>query len=349
MKIVADENIPLVEYYFGTSGELLLKPGRHITRDDLFDADILLTRSVTRVNKLLLHDTPVKFVGSATAGADHLDIEWLNQAGIQWSIAAGCNADAVSEYVLCVIATLQKQGLLIQPSLRAGVVGVGHVGKRVAEKLAALGFEVVLCDPLRAMHEKDFPHVSLENFADLDLITLHTPLTKQGDFPTYRMIEKSFLQRQKKQAVLLNTARGEIISSEDLLLYGKHLHWCFDVWDNEPSINPDVLAAAMIATPHIAGYSRQAKIRGIDMIYQAAVNKHIIPATVPSAAYDELVLNTEDCHDWRDVLLKIYNPITNTMQMKNALSNQLETFDSLRKHFPERYELAFVLRSGGEA
>jgi erythronate-4-phosphate dehydrogenase len=150
MKIVADENIPLVEHYFGGSGELLLKPGRSITRDDLFDADILLVRSVTRVNKLLLHDTPVRFVGSTTAGADHMDTEWLDQSGILWNTATACNAMAVAEYVVCVVASLQMQGMLAFSNVRAGVIGVGHVGRLVVEKLRLLGFDAIECDPFRS-------------------------------------------------------------------------------------------------------------------------------------------------------------------------------------------------------
>lgn len=346
MKVVADENIPLVEHYFGSVGELLLKPGRLITRDDLFDADILLTRSVTRVDKLLLHDTPVKFVGSTTAGADHFDTEWLNQAGIEWSIAYGCNATAVAEYVACIIAALQKEGFLQSSSLRAGVVGVGHVGHEVAEKLKALGFDLVLCDPWRGINEPLFPHVSIENFTDLDFISLHTPLIHQGRFPTYHLIEKTFLSRQKINCILLNAGRGEVVSFEDLKKYGTHLHWCLDVWENEPNIDIDVLKRALLATPHIAGYSIQAKIRGIEMIYQAAISKNIIPSFPIPPVEMQFYELTEAFSDWKDFVLKIYDPRKTSSLMKKTLLKFPDRFDYLRKHFPERYEFAFVKLSG---
>jgi erythronate-4-phosphate dehydrogenase len=343
MKIVADENIPLLDHYFGSHSELLLKPGRLITRDDLFDADILLVRSVTKVNELLLHNTPVKFVGSTTAGADHLDTEWLDHAGIAWDVAAGCNALAVSEYVICVIAALQKQGLLLQAKMRAGVVGVGNVGRLVVDKLQKLGFEVIQYDPLRAEHEENFASVSWDEMQDLDFISLHTPLTYQGAYPTHHLIEKSFLQRQKPGCVLLSAGRGEVVSFEDLKQYGKHLHWCLDVWENEPLIDLDVLVEALIATPHIAGYSVESKLRGIEMIYQIAIEKNVVPEStvlpVLSPEYENPVKKI-NMSNWRDAVLQIYDPQETTTIMKKVLSEGLASFDYLRKNFPERHEFA---------
>lgn len=338
MKIVADENIPCLEHYFGAC-ELVLKPGRAITRDDLFDANMLIVRSITKVDALLLHDTPVKFVGSTTAGFDHLDTTWLDQAGIQWSVATGCNANAVAEYVVCAIAALQKQGLLTQKNLRAAVIGVGNVGKRVAEKFAVLGFEVLQYDPLRAENENEFKSVSFEEINHVDFISIHTPLTRHGKFPTFHLIDKTFLNRQKNQCVLLNAGRGEVVSFSDLKQYGKHLNWCFDVWENEPHIDHDVLQSSLIATPHIAGYSIEAKIRGIDMIYQAALERQLIaPSVHPGLEHSLQKIQMNDCHDWRDVMLKIYDPMHTTQQLKN----HPETFDLLRKHFQERHELSGI-------
>jgi erythronate-4-phosphate dehydrogenase len=344
MKIVADENIPLVDYYFGSCGQLILKPGRAITHDDLLDADILLVRSVTLVNRDLLHGTSVKFVGSTTTGADHMDTHWLNQADIHWSVATGCNRIAVVEYVISVIAALQKMNLLQQKNSRAGVIGVGAIGQQVAEKLKILGFDVLLCDPFRSMQEKNFTGVRLEDFTDLDFITLHTPLTYEGAYPTYHLIDKDFMQRQKKNCVLLNTGRGNVIHFTDLKEYGEELIWCLDVWENEPNIDLDVLQKALIATPHIAGYSVQSKYRGIEMIYQAAL-KHgviagqgVLPIIYPQY---ELPLIESLC-DWRDVVLAIYNPLITTKHMQQELLKNKHGFDGLRKHFPDRHEFNFV-------
>ncbi|MBV8802675.1 MAG: 4-phosphoerythronate dehydrogenase [Gammaproteobacteria bacterium] len=345
MKIVADENIPLLDYYFSPLGQLILKPGREIVRNDLLDADILLVRSVTSVNQALLEDTSVKFVGSTTTGSDHIDTVWLNQAGISWSIAEGCNSVAVVEYVLSVIALLQKIGILPDRALRAGIIGVGRIGNAVAVKLKELGFSVVLCDPFRMTKEKDFSGVLLEDFAELDFITLHTPLTYEGTYPTYHLIEKNFLQRQKKSCVLLNTSRGSVIDFSALKQYGKDLIWCLDVWENEPYIDMDVLQQAVIATPHIAGYSVQSKYRGIEMIYDAAIQQGVIPdRNIPRAQYPftNLSCSAVALSDWRDVMLAVFNPLVTTVEMKKTLTENSNQFDKLRKELPLRHELEFV-------
>lgn len=344
MKIVADENIPLVDHYFGQYGDLLLKSGRTITHTDVLDADILLVRAVTPVNENLLRGSNIKFVGSTTAGSDHLDTEWLERKGIIWSVAPGCNAEAVAEYVICVIAALQKSHYLENKISRAGVIGVGHTGSEVVKKLVALGVEVVQCDPLRAEKEDNFSTAPVANFSELDLITLHVPLTQAGKYPTYHLIEKNFLHRQKQGCVLINTSRGAVIHTDDLKQYGKHLVWCLDVWENEPQIDLALMQSAFIATPHIAGYSLHSKYRGIEMIYQAACKSGIISKknlTTIKFPEKEISFNREKV-DWRDVALKIYNPLQTSQQMKETLLKNQHAFDELRKNFIERYEFEFV-------
>jgi erythronate-4-phosphate dehydrogenase len=341
MKIVADENIPLLHHFFGDLGELILKSGREMTRNDVLDADILLVRSVTKVNQALLENTSVQFVGSVATGDDHIDTIWLNQAGIKWSTAAGCNATAVVEYVMSVIAALQKNHLLSSNALRAGVVGVGRIGDEVAKKLKSLGLSVLLCDPFRMEKEKDFKGVFLEEFANLDFITFHTPLTYEGTYPTYHLVEKHFLQRQKEKTILLNAGRGAVINFSDLKKYGQHLIWCLDVWEYEPIIDIEVLQKAMIATPHIAGYSVQSKYRGTEMIYDAAVQQNIISNhSISKPHYPRRVIS--QTNDWRDLMLTLYDPRITTQQMKEAIAKETHNFDDLRKHFPDRYELGFV-------
>ncbi len=339
MKIVADENIPLIEHYFKGYGQLFLKPGRDINAADLQDADMLLVRSVTKVNQALLSGSSVKFVGSSTSGADHMDTDWLDVQGIQWSVASGCNAIAVAEYVVCVIAALQKMHYLADKKIRAAVVGVGTIGKQVAEKFALLGFEVVLCDPLRT----DIVSTEFAELTDLDIISFHTPLTHTGPFPTYHLVQKSFLQKQKPQCVLLNAGRGSVFSFEDLKQEGQSLIWCLDVFENEPYVDPLVLQQARIATPHIAGYSLQSKYRGIEMIYQAAVQQKVItPHALPPMIYPTRALAVDFAQDWRDVVLSIFDPVSATLEMRETLKKNPAGFDSLRKKFTDRYEFSFI-------
>ncbi len=339
MKIVADENIPLIKYYFSDYGELVLKSGREITQADLIDADILLIRSVTEVNQALLKNTNIKFVGSATSGADHLDTDWLDAHHIKWHVAAGCNAVAVAEYVVCVIAALQKMNFLPGQTIRAGVVGVGKIGQRVADYFKGLGFDVVLCDPLRT----DILSTPLDALTDLDVISFHTPLTKTGQYPTYHLVQKEFLQRQKKNCILLNAGRGEVFKSDSLKQSGQALFWCLDVFENEPHIDFDILQKALIATPHIAGYSLQSKYRGIEMIYRAALKENILgEKTVNIPEYPAKKMKMDFANDWRDVVLSVFDPVFATVEMKKELMENPNRFDVLRKKYLERYEFGFV-------
>ncbi len=343
MKIVADKDIPFVEHYFGSSGDLVLVSGRELQNNQLKDTDMLLVRSITKVNETLLKDTNVKFVASPTTGNDHFDIAWLNKAGIRWANAPGCNAIAVEEYVICAIAALQKKGLLTGKC--AGVIGVGKIGSRVVEKLKILGFEVLQCDPLRAAKENDFPHVPIDEFSNLDFITLHTPLTKEGLYPTYHMIQQSFLERQKKNTILMNTGRGAVINFNDLKLYGQSLFWCLDVWEHEPLIDFEVLDRAVIATPHIAGYTIQSKYRGIQMIYDAAVKQGFIADNVKPLDFPTQKIGFDSkSQDWRDRVLKIYDPFVTTDLMKQKMiEDDLTSFDKLRKNFADsRCEFDYV-------
>lgn len=351
MKIVADEHIPFIKNYFAPFGELSLKPGRQLTAADVKQADILIVRSITHVNKALLADSQVRFVGSVTAGSDHLDKEWLDRAGIAWSVADGFNAPPVADYVVSTIAALERKHILKPTARRAAVIGAGHVGRLVIERLKLLGFSVIVCDPIRAANEPNFTSVALDDIADVDLITLHTPLTHGGEHPTHHLINKKFLQRQKPGCVLLNASRGSVINSIDLMLHGTHLYWCFDVWEHEPNINQSILERAMIASPHVAGYSVQSKIRGIDMIYQIACDKKILARqSLPPISMPTQTLGfAGTTHHWHDLVLGIFNPLVMTAMMRSTLlpAEQVATsFDQMRNQFTYRHEFASTKISG---
>lgn len=351
MKIVADSHIPFVKEYFSAYGELILRGGRTISAADVKEADVLLVRSVTHVDEKLLAGSRIKFVGSVTAGADHLDTKWLEQAGVAWSVAVGFNAPPVADYVVSVVAALQRKRLLAigseEKKPKAAVIGVGNVGRLVVERLKALNFDVLLCDPLRAEREPGFLSVPFDELADVDLISLHVPLAKTGAHPTYHFIDKQFLARQKRGCILLNASRGSVIASKDLLQHGGHLHWCFDVWEHEPKIDKAILEQALLATPHIAGYSVQSKIRGIDMIYRIACEKQIIaPQTLPPLTMPvQKLAFTGGAHHWQDILLGVFNPMILTAMMKTTLfpaDDYGHLFDEMRNQFNYRHEFHYT-------
>ncbi|MEC7377506.1 MAG: 4-phosphoerythronate dehydrogenase, partial [Pseudomonadota bacterium] len=214
MLIVADENIPLLDSFFGDMGEIRRVPGRSMTASDVEDADVLLVRSVTRVNRELLEGSRVRFVGTATIGTDHVDVSWLEEAGIRFSAAPGCNANSVAEYVLSVISLhAEQRGLEDWTDLSVGIVGVGNVGGELARKLERLGFDVRLCDPPRAEGESSQPEpgetfVTLAEALECDVVSLHTPLTRDGSYPTFHMIGSGALSALSAGQLLINAGRG---------------------------------------------------------------------------------------------------------------------------------------------
>lgn len=347
MKIVADAHLSYVTDYFEKAGELTFIPGRQITAADVQDADMLIVRSVTDVNAALLQGSSIKFVGSMTAGADHLDTDYFTRQNIQWSVASGFNAPPVADYVVSVIAGLQRIQLLTEPKKTAAVIGVGRVGRLVVEKLKLLGFDVIVCDPIRANNEVDFNSMALTAITDVDLVSIHVPLTKSGDYPTHHFINEAFMSRQKPGCVMINASRGSVVKTDDLLEHGKHLYWCLDVFEHEPAINKVVLEKALIATPHIAGYSVQSKVRGIKMIYDAAKQAGLIHATnTPDITMPTQTLTfAGGDYQWQDLILGVFNPMLMTAMMRSALypaEHYADLFDKLRHDFNYRHELQYT-------
>lgn len=363
MTIIADAHLPFIREYFQSDHELILIEGRKISSQDVKDAEILLVRSITQVNQQLLEHSKVKFVGSMTTGDDHIDWQWLEKAGITCYTAKGFNALPVANYIISVIATLEKNKKLfpkkVKTSLKAAVIGAGTIGCLVITNLQSLGFEVIICDPPRAQQEKltpSFSYVPFQELNDLDLITIHVPLTKNNQYPTYHFIDKEFLLRQKPDCVLINTSRGEVIHSASLLSHGKHLRWCFDVWENEPHINEDILRRADIATPHIAGYSVESKRRGIEMLYQAARLRGLIKEAahpLPQLSY-VIQQNYRQAHTWQDIVLNVFDPLELTKNMQqiflsSSISSQQKAdfFDRMRREFRQRHEFSFSMIDSG--
>lgn len=346
MKIIADEHIPFIKNYFA-GNELILKPGRSICAADVKHADLLLVRSITTVNEALLKGSQVKFVGSMTAGIDHVDTHWLEQAGIYFGTAKGFNAQPVADYVLCCIAALREKQLLSRSHFKVAIIGVGHVGKIIYQQLSALNCDIQLCDPIRASLDPTFQSAPLQELVNVDLILLHVPLTKHSSYPTYHFINKAFLERQNPGCVILNASRGAVIHTDALLQYGQTLHWCLDVFENEPLIDQVVMNKAFIATPHIAGYSKQSKLRGVAMLYSQACEQQLIypNALIPvEYPHQTINLNQQDL-TWEKTLLAVFDPLrmTETMRMQiNTATDPAAAFDKLRSQFKERHEFNYT-------
>lgn len=272
MNILADQQIPFAKQAFLQFGDVELIHGREITRNHLNDVDILLVRSITKVNEALLEGTPVKFVGTATSGFDHVDQEYLQSQQIEFAYAPGSNARSVAEYILSALFVLFADNLDTLQNSTVGIIGYGHVGSKVARFIEALGVECLINDPPLAREQAGSLFVSLEEVLATDIITLHVPLTIDGRDPTYNLITSKQLEVIKNDAVLINTARGGVVDETALLnkMNNSSIKTVIDVWEKEPYINQALLKRADITTSHIAGYSTDGKLRATEMLLHSA-------------------------------------------------------------------------------
>lgn len=271
MLVVTDENIPFIADACAETGDVIVCSGRDITPSRLKCADALFVRSITRVDEQLLRESAVKFVGTATIGTDHIDLDYLKKAGITFASAPGSNARSVAEYVFTSIIHFRDYFKKPFSDLTIGIIGAGNVGKRVKQLSEVLGLQVLLNDPPleKAGSDETFHPLNtvLENS---DIITLHVPLTTNGPNPTFHLADQSFFASVKQGAMFINTSRGAVVDEDALLQFRSKLGpLVLDVWEHEPRINQKTIDATDIATPHIAGYSYNGKLNGAQMVYEA--------------------------------------------------------------------------------
>lgn len=273
MKIVVDENMPYAQELFSRKGEVVRVPGRPLPVSELQDAQALMVRSVTPVNTQLVAHTPLAFVGSATAGTDHVELADLEAAGVAFSAAPGCNAIAVVEYVFSALLLLAERDGYALCDKTIGIVGVGNVGSRLQARCEALGMKVLLCDPPRADRGDQETFLSLEDVAaQADILTFHTPLIKQGAYQTWHCVDRDLLETLRPGCVLINACRGAVVDNQALkqvLTERNDLSVVLDVWEPEPDLDRQLLAQVDIATAHIAGYTLEGKVRGTTQLYEA--------------------------------------------------------------------------------
>lgn len=348
MKIVADENLAFTDYFFKDFGEIHQAAGRTLTHADVQDANALLVRSVTKVNEELITGTALEFVGSATIGTDHLDISALERQGIAWSNAAGCNAQAVAEYVITALLKLQPELIDANEQFTLGVVGLGNVGARLAYMAKLLGWNVIGFDPF-VQHN----HIQQVEFAALlksaDAVTTHVPLTQTGKYPTHHLINADALALMKPEAILINSARGPVVEEAALIadIHNTQRKVVLDVFEHEPEISQQLLDLVSIVTPHIAGYSLEGKARGTQMIYEAFCKNfaHTAHKRFESQlpACDQYFYGNDIKKTLKQHLCKIYDITRDDANLRATLKDakvDQKAFDHLRKTYPLRREWA---------
>lgn len=354
MHILADENIPLVEAFFAEHGEIRRMHGRTINRAALGDSEVLLVRSVTRVDRELLEGSRVRFVGTCTIGTDHLDLDYFEEAGIAWASAPGCNARGVVDYVLgSLLALAEGEGVELA-DLRYGVVGAGEVGGRLVEVLRGLGWNVRVCDPPRQAQETG-EFVGLDEILEeCDVISLHTPLILEGEHATFHLLDQARLERLRPGAWLINASRGAVVDNAALreqLAQRPDIQAVLDVWEGEPQVDVALAELCWIATPHIAGYSLDGKLRGTAQVYQAfCASRGLEPKIELAELMPETPLrglsfaNTASPEDMLATICRaVYDPRRDDAAFRRSLAGDDEQrragFDRLRKQYPPRREI----------
>jgi len=361
MKIVADPNIPFVREAFAALGQVILEPGRFVDTETVRGADVLLVRSVTPVHAGLLNGSQVKFVATATIGTDHVDQAYLAQHGIGFASAAGSNANSVAEYVIGALLELAQRSQSALRDRTLGVIGVGNVGSRVVRYAEALGLRILQNDPPRQRAEGLPEFVSLDRIlAEADIITLHVPLTHEGEDATVHLFDKEHLAAvELRKPILINTARGAVVDNKALLKAidgGKLGATVLDVWEHEPNISPELLDIVDLGTPHIAGYSFDGKVNGVRMIYEAACQffglRPVWTPALPPPSVPRLELSVSSGDDDQSVLRRVIKRVYDVSADDAALRKHVQSFDKLRSDYPIRREFfntQVVLRNANES
>ena len=358
MKIVADDKIPFLKGVLEPFADVIYLPGKQIDRKVLKDADAMLTRTRTKCTPLLLKGTGVKFIGTATIGFDHIDIDFCKKNRIAWANAPGCNSTSVQQYIA---AALLKISLEFKTKLKGktiGIVGVGNVGSKIERLARILEMHVLLNDPPRARMEGE------NNFASLgavlyesDIVTVHVPLNIVGEDSTWHLFDDKNFKKMRKGAWFINSSRGEVtetLALKNVLESGKFRGAVIDVWENEPDIDRELMEKTFLSTPHIAGYSTDGKANGTSMIVNALCRFFNLPLNnwypdkVPAPVSPIISIDCRGKTDeevLREAVFQTYNIGEDSARLRSSPSD----FEKQRGDYPVRREFPayrIILKGG---
>ncbi len=347
MKFVVDRDIPFIRGVLEEFGDVVYLDGRSIARKDLLDADALVVRTRTKCGPALLQDTGVRFIAPATIGFDHIDTAFCGEHNITWANAPGCNSSSVQQYLAAALLHVAVNLKFRLSEKTVGIVGVGHVGTKVAAVCRAFGMRVLLNDPPRERREGGGAFVGLGTILEnADIVTLHVPLDRESQDRTFHMVDGEFFSRMKKGAVLINTSRGEVVDEQALrtgLARGTPSLCVLDVWENEPAIDTKLLELAGIGTAHIAGYSADGKANGAAMSVQALSRffglgiDSWFPEQVPVPASTSITVECRDLTQ-QEILHAVVRQTYDILNDDRRLRSCPTAFERLRAEYPLRRE-----------
>jgi len=336
--IVIDEHIPYIKGLLDEVASVVYMPGRQIDAAVVKEANALIIRTRTKCDASLLEGSRVRFIATATIGYDHIDVSYCTHKGIQWTNAPGCNSSSVRQYVLAALLLYSRERSYCLSGKVLGVIGVGHVGKKVAEVAALLGMKVLLSDPPRSDAEGQKDFTDLQTIAaEADIISIHTPLIHSGSYPTFHLLDTAFFDSIQRKPVIINTSRGESIATDALrnaYINKRISDMIIDCWENEPFPDPFILEHAFIATPHIAGYSVEGKVNGTQMCLDALYHFFEINAPRPVISVPKPFDAFIDYNSLAHVILRTYNPFLESMRLKRSPSK----FEYMRENYVFRRE-----------
>ena len=346
MKIIVDDKIPFIKGVLESCADVVYLPGAKVTPDDAKNADAVITRTRTKCNEKLLAGSAVKFIATATIGFDHIDTEWCEANGIKWTNAPGCNSSSVAQYICSALLNLACKHKISLRGKTLGVVGVGNVGSKVAKVGEALGMCVLLNDPPRADKEGQGAFVDLSQIvAEADFITMHVPLDKGGEYPTFHLGSKELFASMKDSAFYINSSRGPVCDNaalKEALKNNEIAGAVLDVWENEPDLDLELLDLVDFGTPHIAGYSYDGKANGTAMSVNALSEffdldlKEWYPSDVPVPENTSIEISSED--SFEEKMLEVVSLSYNIKDDSDRLRNFPAAFEKQRGDYPLRRE-----------
>lgn len=360
VRILADDKIPFLKGVLEPFAEVTYLPGNQINRTNIMGSDALLVRTRTRCNSELLAGTPVKYIGTATIGFDHIDTAFCEENNIKWISAPGCNSSSVQQYIAAALLRISAESGLSLKGRTIGIVGVGNVGSKVQNLANVLGMNILLNDPPRERREGKNNFIGLDQLLiESDIITLHVPLNMDGEDRTFHMFNNEVFSKVKRRCWLINSSRGEVVETEALknALSGERIEGAvIDVWEREPEIDIPLMHMAFLATPHIAGYSADGKANGTAMIVKNLCESFNIPLT---SWYPSEVPGTHDpvleidCagKTSEEIVRKAVNHTYNIVEDDVRLRFDPSRFEKERENYPVRREFSYYsinLKDGNE-